>query len=104
MPPPDPPPLCRLWAAQRCRRSLHPAPGPPVLQGTRETARRVLGDKGVSVLAGAQVSEMRKAGAGGGSNGNGGGGGGGGEGSEDLAKRLVYLTDSEGQQEVSDSR
>jgi phytoene dehydrogenase-like protein len=51
----------------------------------------VLRDQGVSVLAGAQVTEMRL--AGGGVAGQGGGG-------EDLAKRVVYLRDAQGQQEV----
>ena len=56
----------------------------------------MLQDKGVSILTGAQVTELRRAGAGS-------GGGGGSEdagGGEDLAKRLVYLRDKEGQQEV----
>lgn len=66
----------------------------PSLQGNRETARRVLQDQGVSILAGAQVTEMRMAGSG-----SGGGEGAAGE-DEDLAKRLVYLRDSAGQQEV----
>lgn len=63
-------------------------------EGNRETARRVLQDQGVSILAGAQVTEMRMAGSG-----SGGGEGAAGE-DEDLAKRLVYLRDSAGQQEI----
>lgn len=83
-------------------------------QGNREAARRVLQDKGVSILADAQVTELRRVGApsssgsggeeasssgyaSGSSSGYSSGGSGGGE---DLAKRLVYLRDSEGQQEV----
>ena len=87
-------------------------------QGNRDTARRVLQDKGVSILADAQVTELRRVGApsssgsggeeasssgyaSGSSSGYSSGGSSGGGGGEDLAKRLVYLRDSEGQQEVS---
>ncbi|KAL4423108.1 hypothetical protein ABPG77_004791 [Micractinium sp. CCAP 211/92] len=61
-------------------------------EGNRETARRVLQDQGISILAGAQVTEMRMAGSGSGEGAAGG--------ADDLAKRLVYLRDSEGQQEI----
>lgn len=53
----------------------------------------MLRDQGVSILAGAQVTEMRMAGGGGSGEAAAGGG-------EDLAKRLVLLRDSQGQQEV----
>ncbi|KAI3435718.1 hypothetical protein D9Q98_001776 [Chlorella vulgaris] len=85
-------------------------PGSP--QGNREAAHRVLADQGVSILTGAQVTEMRKARAGssgglssGGSNGASssssvGIGGAGTAVGPDLAKRLVYVKDRTGQQEV----
>ena len=101
------------------------------LQGQREAARRVLADKGVSIMAGAQVTEMRRANNG--SNGSTGSasssvasssvasssssssssssasssseaGSSGSSGGGDLAKRLVYLKDKEGQQEVGGKR
>ena len=86
------------------------------MQGQREAARRVLADKGVSIMTGAQVTEMRRANNG--SNGSIGSHGSNGtasssassgsasssssssSGGDDLAKRLVYLKDKEGQQEV----
>lgn len=82
----------------RCK-ELTTAPAAPAPQGNRETAHKVLADKGVSILTGAQVNELRRAGApsvgsaGSGDEASAGGG-------EDLAKRLVLLTDKEGQQEV----
>ncbi|KAI7840189.1 hypothetical protein COHA_005972 [Chlorella ohadii] len=84
-------------------------------QGNRETAKRALQDKGVSILTDAQVMELRRAGAPASSSGSGGeeasssfssgyssgsGSSSGGGGGEDLAKRLVYLRDREGQQEI----
>ena len=84
------------------------------LQGQREAARRVLADKGVSVMAGAQVTEMRRANnSSNGSNGSSVSSGSAASsssssssssGGEDLAKRLVYLKDKEGQQEVGVQR
>lgn len=99
------------WPAPPCLIPLPPlaaSPGPA--QGNRETARAALQDKGVSILTDAQVTELRRAGAPSSSSGSGseeassfGSGyssGSGSSGGEDLAKRLVYLRDREGQQEV----
>ena len=98
----------RLLPCRLCFTASHPAaqqaaqhPPSPLplraLQGNRETARRVLQDQGVSILTGAQVTEMRLAGS---SSNGGGDSADGSSGVKDLAKRLVYLRDSEGQQEV----
>lgn len=74
-------------------------------QGQREAARAALQDRGVAILTGAQVSEMRRAAAR--SSGDSGGSvaasassGSGSEAEPDLSKRLVYLKDKEGQQEI----
>ena len=91
--------------------------------GQREAAWAALRDRGVAVLAGAQVTEMRKAAAAGGGSSSSNGVSGAGlsssssngsssassssssssssEGGPDLKKRLVYVKDKDGQVEVS---
>lgn len=107
--------ICIFCVHRPAPPSLMPLPplaaSPRPAQGNRETARAVLQDKGVSILTDAQVTELRRAGAPSSSSGSNSGSeeasfgsgyssGSGSGGGEDLAKRLVYLRDREGQQEV----
>lgn len=95
---------CSALSASHPHTTSHVPAGWLWLQGNRETARRVLQDQGVSVLTEAQVTELRRAGSvsssGISSSSSEEGGGAGVSEGDDLAKRLVYLRDKEGQQEV----